>query len=132
MSSMTRSGPAISRFQLLRTPPKMRPPAGDQPSGRDPSGQAISNASERCRQDFLCVAGVKEAVRIDDHRRNFLAFAVVEQDVEARRPEPRVALARAAELAVDDRLHAILFTVNRNHENVFASDLAGSLDGSDR
>src|ERR1700733_12219778 len=132
MSPMTRSGSAISRSQLLYAPPKMRPPAGGQPSGRGPSGQAISSASERYRQDFLGVAGVKEAVRIDDHRGNFLALGVIVQDVKASWAEPRVALARAAELAIDDRLHAILFAVNRNHKNVLARHLSGCLDGGDR
>ena len=46
--------------------------------------------------------------------------------------EARVAFAGGAELAVDDRLHRVLFAVDRDDQNVLARNLAGGLDRGDR
>ena len=61
----------------------------------------------------------------------FSPAAYLYEDVESRRPEARVALAGAAHLAVDDRLHAVLFAVDRDNEDVLAGDLARRLDRGD-
>ena len=56
---------------------------------------------------------------------------VLVEDVERRRPEARVALAGAAELAVDDRLDRVLLAVDRDDQDVLAGDLASGLDRGD-
>src|SRR6185437_5317269 len=108
-----------------------RPPAGEV-SRREGFRQGSVAASERRGQHLLGVAGVEEAVGVDVQRRNLFAVGVFEHDVERRRTEARIAFAGSAQLAVDDRLHPVLFAVDRDDENVLVGNLAGGFDRGDR
>src|SRR5271165_1053279 len=136
MSRMTRSGAVIGTFSCKARKGRGRkralPPAAKQAGGVSTRAEARFATSERRREHLLGVAGVEEPVRIDDDRRNLLAVGVVEHDVEPRRPEARIAFAGRSQLAVDDRLHRVLFAVDRDDENVLIGNLARRLDRDDR
>src|SRR5271168_1344052 len=106
-SRMTRSGSVgdIVAFGVVGRGSDQRralPPAAKQAGGVSTRARnkVPGRGSERCGQHLFGVAGVEEAVGIDDHRRNRVAVGVFVQDIERSRAEARVALAGTAELAV--------------------------------
>src|SRR5271165_5553079 len=116
MLRMARSGAVIGTFGLGgrdgRCPKCALPPTAKQAGGV--SARERQYLSVRVRQRVLGVARVEELVGVDDHRRDLLSVGVFVEDVKRRWPEARIALARAAKFAVDDRLDGVLLAVDRH------------------